>query len=95
MSDGNGNNMQNFNGNKVADVKRAVAAVTTRAMARAARVMATASERVLTRETKRATEMEGEGNGDGNWWGTKRAMVRVATNVMVMVTTRALAVATM
>jgi hypothetical protein len=38
---------------------------------------------------------ESGNNGDGGWWGMKRAMVRAATNAMAMVTTRALAVAMM
>ncbi len=51
--------------------KRAVAAATTRAMARVARAMAAASEMALIMATKRVMEMEGEGNGEGGWWGTK------------------------
>jgi hypothetical protein len=45
--------------------KRAVAAATTRAMARVARAMAAASERALTTATNRAMEMEGGGNVGG------------------------------
>jgi hypothetical protein len=51
--------------------KRAVVVATMRAMARVARVMAAASERALMMATNRAMETEGEGNGDGGWWGKK------------------------
>ncbi len=57
--------------------------------------MATVSERALTTATKWVMETEGEGNGNSGRWGTKRAMVRLATKVMAMVTTGALVVAMM
>ncbi len=73
-------------------MKRAVVTATVRAMAGAATMMAMASERALTVVTKRVMESEGEGTGHGSWQGTKKAMVRVATNAMAMATTRALVV---
>ncbi len=72
--------------------KRAVDTATTRASAKSNGI---GIRRALMMARKRTMEMESEGNGNGGWWGTRRAMVRAATNVMAMGTTRVMAMASM